>query len=303
MKKVLLTGGTGFLGFWLLKELVDNDVFVYAVVRKGSAGRERLRSFRNIEIIELDMDEICSLPNMVKGTCDVFYHLAWEGVRNDVCAQMKNIGQSVNAVCAAKAVGCKRIIITGSQAEYGLHTEQITEESATKPNTAYGASKLAACNLTRVMAEQMEIEWTWVRVFSLYGLYDHPNTMVSYALREYANGEVPKFTKAEQQWDYLYVTDAVKALLQLGTAECSDTVYNLAYGKSAPLKEFIKIMHELAAPTVPLMFGEYTPGSPIVNLDVSIHKIIDEIKWVPKIDFTEGIRNLLQYTKIQEVSL
>lgn len=303
MKKVLLTGGTGFLGSWLLKELIDNNVLVYVISRRNSTRRDRLSHFSNVKIIEQDMDEISSLPDMLGDTCDVCYHLAWEGGRNDIYTQAKNITDTVNTVHAAKKIGCKRVIITGSQAEYGLHTQRITEESSTRPITAYGASKLSACHLTRVMAKQIGIGWTWVRVFSLYGPYDHPNTMISYSVREYASGRAPKFTDADQYWDYLHVTDAAKALFQLGVTNPPDTVYNLAYGHCAPLSEYIKIIHELAAPTIPLEFGGHSSVESVVNLNASIDKITAEIEWLPRVEFSEGIKELIQNVKIQEAML
>lgn len=294
MKKAVLTGGTGFLGYWLLHELVKNGVFVYVVMRKDSKMKERLNDFEGIKVIELNMDEIIQLPNVINEQCDVFYHLAWEGGRNDIEMQARNIGYSINAVRAAKSICCKRIIFTGSQAEYGIHTEKITENTLNEPNTAYGAAKLAACHLSRVMAEQIGIEWTWTRIFSLYGRYDHSNTLVSYLLRELSESRIPKITQAEQMWNYLHVTDAATALYELGVTDKTNTIYNLASEENKILKEYIIVMNCLTNPTIKPEFGSFVPELPIVNLDVSISKLLNDIKWRPKITFQDGIIDLLK---------
>lgn len=295
MKKAVLTGGTGFLGYWLLQELVARGVFVYVIQRRNSLRKERLNGIENIRIIELDMNEIQHLPDKIDDSCDVFYHLAWEGGRNDFYGQTKNICDTVNAVQAAKEIECKRIILTGSQAEYGLHTDRVTEDTPTEPNTAYGASKLAACHLTRILAEQLKIEWTWVRIFSLYGPYDNPNTLISYLLRELLASRSPTVTRADQIWDYLHVYDAAKAICILGESEKTNTVYNLANGRNAPLKEFINKIVNTVDTSITINYGGFKPEMPIVSLNASVDKITTDTVWRPSIDFSEGVNDLLRH--------
>lgn len=286
MKTAVLTGGTGFLGHWLLKELVKNDVFVYVVARKDSFRRERLHQIPGIVIIELDMDKLAELPKYIK-KADVFYHLAWEGARNDFSAQAKNIIYSVNAMQAAHQLAVKQFIMTGSQAEYGICHEQVDENHPLTPNTAYGACKLACYNILKVLSEQITLPLTWVRVFSVYGEGDNPNTLISYLLRCLQENVTPKLTKGTQQWDFLYAGDAVTALYLLGEkSKCG--LFNLAYGESRPLREFVMEARNLINPNVELDFGLNAP-SDIVELRANVNKIKNELGWKPFVDFNEGI--------------
>lgn len=286
MKTAILTGGTGFLGHWLLKELVKNDIFVYVIVRKNSKRRERLEEISGIEIIELDMNEISSLPMYLK-YADVFYNLAWEGERNDFSRQMDNIEWSVNSMKVAHELGVKQFIMTGSQTEYGICNEKVDENSEVNPNTAYGACKLACYNILKTLSSQINLSFTWVRAFSVYGEGDNPNTLISYLFSCFNKGEVPKLTKGDQMWDFLYAEDAVNALYLLGEkGKCG--VYNLAFGESKPLKEFIIEARDLIRPNTKLNFSsEKVPN--VVELQADINKIKSDLGWEPKISFKDGI--------------
>lgn len=286
MKTAVLTGGTGFLGYWLLKQLVNNSVYVYVIVRKNSRRRERLNHIQGIEIIELDMDEISELQKHVKAA-DVFYHLAWEGARNNFTDQMNNIIQSVNAMQVANKLGVKQFIMTGSQAEYGICKEPVDEKHPANPNTAYGACKLACYNILKTLSVQIGMLFTWVRVFSIYGQGDNPNTLISYLFRCFEKNEIPKLTKGDQFWDFLYAEDAATALYLLGKKrKCG--LYNLAYGESRPLKEFIIEARNIMNPNSELDFSLNTI-SDIIDLRANVGKIKSELGWKPLVNFSDGI--------------
>ncbi|WP_312701300.1 NAD(P)-dependent oxidoreductase [Sedimentibacter sp.] len=287
MNTAILTGGTGFLGNWVLRELVNNGIFVYTVVRKDSRRRERLEGIKNIEIIELDMDEIYQLPMYVKNA-DVFYHLAWEGGRNDFPSQIRNISCSVKAMYAACEIGVRQFVLTGSQAEYGICNAKVDENYPTNPNTAYGACKLACYNILHTLSEQLSLPLTWVRVFSVYGEGDNPNTLISYLLRCFKNNEIPMLTEGNQLWDFLYVKDAAEALYLLGEKGSSGT-YNLAYGESRPLKEFFLEARNIINPNIEMNFNLELPSSN-VELNANIDKIKNELGWKPITKFEYGIK-------------
>lgn len=286
MKTAVLTGGTGFLGHWLLKELVEHDVFVYVVTRKNSPRSERLHQMQGIEIIELNMDEIAELPQYVK-TADVFYHLAWEGARNDFSAQTKNILYSINAMLAAHQLDVKQFVVTGSQAEYGVCHEQVDENHPLNPNTAYGACKLACYHVLKVLSDQITLPLTWVRVFSVYGEGDNPNTLISYLFKCFQCNETPKLTQGTQQWDFLYAGDAAVALYLLGKKyKCG--LFNLAYGESRPIKDFIVEAKNLINPQVELDFSLHVLSN-MVELRANVDKIKNELGWEPRVQFRDGV--------------
>jgi nucleoside-diphosphate-sugar epimerase len=270
----------------MLKELLKNDIFVYVLVRKKSKRRERVDGLSGVKIIEMDMDDIRELPQYIRDI-DVFYHLAWEGERNNFTMQMKNIEWAVNAMKVAHNIGAKQFICTGSQAEYGIFKHKVDEKSPTNPNTAYGACKLACYNLLKTLAMQLKLPFTWVRVFSVYGEGDNPNTLISYLFKCFKENEIPKLSSGNQLWDFLYAEDATNALYLLAK-ENKTGLYNLAFGESRPLKEFIIEMKDLINPEITLDFNYIYPKSN-VELIANVNKIKTELEWEPKFNFVNGI--------------
>ena len=286
MKTAILTGGTGFLGYWLLKELLKNNTFVYVLVRKGSKRLHRLNGILGIKIIELDMNNISELPQYLQ-TADVFYHLAWEGERNDFYTQMNNIIWAVQAMNVAHKLGIKQFIMTGSQAEYGIYNQEVDENSPVNPVTAYGACKLACYNILKTLSAQVAVPLTWVRVFSIYGEGDNPNTLISYLFKCFKENKTPKLTKGNQLWDFLYAEDAAIALYLLGEKN-KFGIYNLAFGESRPLKEFILEVRNLVSPNSKLDFDSEIYCNN-VKLIANVDKIKSELNWEPLVSFKDGI--------------
>lgn len=287
MQTAIVTGATGFVGYHFLKELLDRNLYVYVVIRPHSQHKSRLVGLQNIKIIELDMDEILQLPQQVERPCEVFFHLGWECGQRGFASQNLNIRRTLQALEAASSIGCTRFVGVGSQAEYGICHGLITEEVNPHPITAYGAAKLAACHLSRYRASELNIEWVWARLFSVYGPYDGENTLLSYLIKSFKSGETPKLTQAMHPWDYLYVADAAKALYELGRMGANGEIYNVANGDVNPLRYFVEQIHQYMEPNAMIEYGEH--NKIIVPLNVSVEKILKDTDWRAKISFKEGV--------------
>ncbi len=297
MKTVILTGGTGFLGNWVLRELLSNGCFVYVVVRPGSKRLENLNDLNNIKVIELNMDEIHKLQEYVP-FADTFYHLAWEGERHNFSKQTGNIQIGVNAFLAANSLGVSHFICVGSQAEYGICHEIINEKTIPNPNNAYGISKLSLYNILSLMSKNHNLPLTWVRVFSVYGPLDNPNTLISYLINCFKKKEIAVLTSGIQKWDFLFVTDAAKALFLLG-AKKAEGLFNLAYGESRTIKEFVLEAREVAIKSIgyePQVEFSKNKASDGVELIADISKI-SSVGFEPEVSFSEGIKRIIDFDK------
>ena len=293
MKRAIVTGATGFLGFALLKELIQNGVYVYALCRKNSKRILRLNGLSNVEVIEVDMN--CLEPINRLGGCDVFYHLAWGGGRYDFEGQYENIQQSINCLKLASELGCKRFICTGSQAEFGNTAGPITEETALEPTNAYGACKVAAYYLTAELAAQLNIEHTWARIFSVYGPSDTQNTLIVKLLNELGStGEAWLSTDGGHIWNYLHEEDAARALYLLGVIQNSNTVYNVASRECKPLKEFVEDLRKAFGETVMVHYGAEKSS---INLNVFPEKLINTAGEYENHSFAKSIKDMVSHSE------
>ena len=288
-KIAVVTGAAGFAGMNLVEALLAAGYFVYAVVRVGSAHNMRLAGCARVRVVPCDLSGLSCLPEklpLLPGA--VFFHLGWQGARDDFAAQYANIADTIAAIEAAARLQCRRFLCTGSQAEYGLQKNLTTEETLPSPSTAYGAAKLAACYLSRRRAQQLGVEWVWGRIFSLYGKYEPGTTLLGYLAAALKKGETPRLTMAQQNWDYLYGADAGEALLALAERAHSGNIYNIAQGQYRPLREFIAQMKMAFAPDAEIDYGG--ESREIVSLQPSVAKIQRDTGWQARTTFADGIR-------------
>ena len=110
MKTAVVTGGTGFIGSWLIEELLCNDVEVVTLVRNRSRVLKSIEADPHCRIVEGELSDILSEQLASGDGYDVFYHLSWGGVspehKNDVGLQLGNIDMSLVALELAKKVHC-----------------------------------------------------------------------------------------------------------------------------------------------------------------------------------------------------
>lgn len=288
MKKCIVTGAAGFTGCNLVERLLAAGYFVYCVVRENSAHNKRLENLANVQLVYADLAEYKNLYQQIKEPCEVVFHLAWQGGRYDFAAQYQNVEDTLGVLEAAKKIGCKRFVCTGSQAEYGPQKGVITEETCPHPIDAYGSAKLAACILTRQRAMDLGIEWIWGRIFSLYGKYEAETRMLPAlvkSLRE--NKDFQMATDGRQNWDYLYVSDGAEALIALLEKGKTGEIYNIAHGNYRMMREFVGLVEKFVGNTACVVYDETNIS--LYSLQPSSEKLKRDTGWLPQVEFCSGL--------------
>lgn len=261
--RTVITGATGFIGTALCQELLKNGHEVTAVIRPGCSKAEKLRfeetSQRRLQIEEAALEDLGSLPERI-GKADLFYHLAWNGssgaAREDFEIQQSNIRYTAEAIRTAVKCGCRKFVGAGSQAEYGVVRGMAKEEETVpRPFMMYGAAKVAAYQMGQVLAKQLGIHLVWPRIYSVYGVGENPGTLVNYVIDTLKKGEVPELSSCENMWNFMYITDCVRALRLLGEKEETEGIYHVASEDTRPLREFVEEIRDVVAPGSKLGFG------------------------------------------------
>lgn len=299
MKRAIVTGATGAVGTALIKELINNNIEVLVFCREGSARNVNIPVNPLVQTMYCDLTELSQIENLTGKTYDVFYHFAWMGTtgaeRNDMYMQNQNVRFALDAVGAAKRFGCKKFVGAGSQAEYGRVEGVLKPDTPAFPEMGYGIAKLCAGQMTREYAHQLGMEHIWTRILSVYGPNDGTQSMVMSTIHKLQNGEVPKFTKGEQMWDYLYSEDAAKAFRLLGEKGHDEKVYVLGSGNARPLAEYIKDIRDVTSPGASLALGAIPYNEKqVMHLEADITELKKDINWQPCMFFSEGIRKILE---------
>ena len=298
---VVLTGATGFIGSAVLAELIRRQIRPVVLLRPESNRRRLPKLVEGKTIIFSKFDEAALGKNLRAERPMVFIHCAWRGVggeeRNADFQLAENVPMTLASVKLAVACGCRQWIGLGSQAEYGNANRILDESAPTLPTTQYGKAKLAAGREALAVCASAGIAGAWLRVFSTYGPGDHPHWMIPQVIRELLQGRAPQVTRCEQQWDYLFVADAARAIAGVADGKISG-IFNLGSGQARPLKQIIEMIRaELHSPVLPA-YGAipYRPDQ-VMHLQANIGKLHAATGWMPEVSLEEGIHQTVVWEK------
>ncbi len=307
--KIVATGATSFVGSGAVKALLERGHKVYAVLRKGSVKADRLLTNgvqpENLVILEEDLGSLERLTEQIKEPCDVFLHMGWKGAGSDSRAasavQEENAEDALKAVRAAKTLGCRRFLFTGSQAEYGIHETLMGEETECRPTSPYGTAKLKVRTEAEVLCRSLSMDYGHARIFSTYGIGDHPWSLLSSCVKTFLSGGVMEMGACTQDWNFMYIDDAGRAIAMLCEYQESlmehGCVYNLGgpMEETGPLKNFVEIVYEMCGKQGSCVYGVRKPNAEgVVNLIPDLTKMKKVIGWEPEVRFRDGITRVIE---------
>lgn len=317
---IVVTGATSFLGLAMVKKLLYLKHQVFAVVRPGSANLSGLEAVQKeakrqgekmLHVIPMELERLDGIQELIGEVCDIFLHFGWDGSgsqnRVKVQVQQKNAEDSMKALEGARRLGCRRFLFSGSQAEYGVHQNAMTEETRCQPVSEYGKAKLEFYNRARQQCDRWkkeglaEMEYIHARIFSIYGPGDHQGSLVNTCLDTCLRGGHMELGACTQQWNYLYIDDFTEAMVSLmfcHKALTGDGIYNIAGGSgvTVPLRNYVEAIYGICGKRGSFVYGKLAPGAEgPANLIPDISKLTETTGWHPTITFEEGIRRMLNH--------
>ena len=300
IKRAIVTGGTGFIGSRLIRELTDNGIDVIVLVRDKKRAKTLLGE--KVDIIEYYSDDYETIGKK-NGNIDVFYHLAWEGVaperKNDRAVQVHNIDFSMEMLELADKIGVERFIATGTVAEYAFCEDVMDVYAKQTPNDLYGAAKTASHYMLETWARNIGMPFNWVVIPSTYGEGRRDNNILTYTIKTLLEGKRPSYGYLTQMWDFLYVGEVARALYLIGDKGLAGKIYAIGSGDYRPLKEYVKVIRDIIDPDLELGIGDKPALSDkAFSSCVSISELTRDTGFVPQIPFEDGIRDtILSYKK------
>lgn len=293
-----ITGASSFIGIELCRYLSDNGHQVIAMSRKENEQLNAIAENGNLQVFNADMQNLTERAKDI--IADVFIHLAWAGTsheeRNDSAIHEENVRMSLEYVILAKRMGCTLYVDAGSQAEYGIVQGIITEETPCNPFSAYGKAKLQMYRENRKLTEQMGMKYIHLRILSVFGEQDHPNTLVISSMRKLQANEPIEMKSGGQKWNYVYVKDAARQIAELSSFAFSNDnfrheVYNIASNDTRQLRDFVTVMKDICQSSSILNFGGYDPEKD-VNLNPDMSKTASIVKPLTEYQYEEIIRKM-----------
>jgi UDP-glucose 4-epimerase len=303
-KKVMVTGGAGFIGYHLCKRLsgLTDNLVIYDNLSSGTM--QNVKDIGKAKLIKADILDLKKLLSAEK--TDLIYHLAAQVVvgysmENPLVDFETNAKGTLQVLEKARKDDAK-VVFASSAAVYGNPTVFPTPESyGFHPFSCYGLSKVVGEEYCDMYRSQYGLDITITRFANVYGLRCHG--VIHDFLDKIAKnpGKLEIIGTGMQSRDFINVSDVVDALVMIGSEDFANgQVYNLGYGNCITILELAKMMLKilnLEKKTFVTTTGVSWQGD-VTKIHFDINKAKKELNWTPKIPLEESIKEVIADRKL-----
>ncbi len=244
MKKILVTGATGFIGNYVVAELLKQNYFVIA--SSSDIGKAKQADWYSlVKYIPFNLNEFDDEVDYAAyfGHPDAMIHLAWEGLPNYKGAfhLEENFPRHYSFIRNLVINGLRDITITGTCFEYGMREGCLSEDMETHPANSYAIGKDALRKQLEELQHQINFTLRWVRLFYMYGKGQNPNSLLSQLDKALANGEKEfNMSGGEQERDYLPVENVATYIVKITLQNEVTSVINCCSGTPVKVRTFVE---------------------------------------------------------------
>ncbi|MEN8248428.1 MAG: SDR family oxidoreductase [Bacteroidota bacterium] len=309
-KKVLVTGGAGFIGSNIIEVLLEQDNTVICLDNFSTGNRENIEPFlenNNFTFIEGDIRDLETCSKAVEGV-EIVLHQAALGsvprsIKDPITTNAVNIGGFINMLTASKDANVKRFVYAASSSTYGDHPGlPKVEDRIGKPLSPYAVTKFVNELYADVFSKTYGMECIGLRYFNVFGKRQDPNGAYAAVIPKFINqlssGESPTINgDGLTSRDFTYIDNVVQ-INQLAALtenpEAINQVYNVAFGENTSLNEMVGLLKELiskkdsSVANIEVKYGPERPGDVRHSL-ADISKAKELLGYNPAIDFKTGI--------------
>jgi UDP-glucose 4-epimerase len=302
MKKVLVTGGAGFIGSHLVDRLVQegHEVTVLDNLAMGLEGN-LAQSRPHIRFVQGDLRDLETVRDCAANQ-DVIFHLGALGsvprsINDPITSNNVNAGGTLNVLVAAKDAGVRRVIYASSSSVYGdTPVLPKIETMPSKPLSPYAMSKLAAEEYCRIFHHVYGLETVALRYFNVFGPRQRPDSEYAAVIPKFATaileGRSPNVNgDGGQSRDFTYVANNVSANILAASAPAemvAGRVFNIACNTQYTVLELIEGINKLLGTNVTPTFGPTRPGD-VRDSRADVNAAEEAFGYIPLVSFQNGL--------------
>ncbi|WP_196599576.1 NAD-dependent epimerase/dehydratase family protein [Pectinatus frisingensis] len=302
MKKVLVTGGAGFIGSHLVPYLLNKNYDVVVLDNLDGGKRDNVPS--DAKFLQMDVCSPKLLAVMQQEKFDAIVHLAGQttvtdSIKSPLQDEQININGTVNLLGAAVKTGAARIIFSSTAAVYGDNDNlPLQENEIVRPLSFYGLSKVTAEKYIRLYNTYFGLDHVIFRFANVYGERQGDGGeggVISVFARQIAGGKtISIFGDGTQTRDFIYAGDIAAGIeCALRTDKVNDT-YNLSMKTETSLNSLVNIFRKTSAQNLKVNYKDRQQGD-IYRSILDNTKACEKLGWHPQISLETGIKNTYQY--------
>lgn len=308
MKRVVLTGGAGFIGSHLADELVKRGYFITVLDDLSSGQLQNLEalqsSSKEIEFIQGTITDLSLLQDLFRGSLYIFHQAAIPSVPRSIedpaSSHEVNLTGTLNVLIAACDCGIKKVVYASSSSAYGdTPTLPKHEDMVPHPQSPYAVTKLAGEYYCSVFQKAYGLSTACLRYFNVYGPRQNPDSQYAAVIPKFVrsalNGDSPViFGDGEQTRDFTFVKDVAQMNILAAEKEEVRGVFNVGTGESISINQLAGLVVEITGKDV------QTEHLPARTGDIK-HSLADisrakKIGHTPKYDLRQGLTETIRAT-------
>lgn len=301
MKKVMVTGATGFIGGSLIRKLLSVGTTVYGV----DIDTPKLDEFRvhpNFIPVIASFEQYKELPKMVQDDeIEVFFHFAWAGgfttAIRDYTLQLSNAAYAGDALVAAKKIGCKKFVYAGTYNEFEIQTFLASDSFEPRYTCIYSTGKTAADLICKTLAFNMNIEYCVGFIPMPYGENNYSKQLANVVIDCLNKRISPKLVEGNNTYDLVYIGDIVDAFIAIGEKGKNQKGYYIGHRTLKTFRQWMLEIRDILSPSVELKFGEYKDAQ---NLDYSLidlDALYNDTGYECNADFSKTIKKTADWVR------
>lgn len=286
LKSILITGGAGFIGATLIRELIKLKYDVNIILKKSSDLWRIKDILDKVKIYYVDLMDKNKLSKTVrKVNPALIVHLAtYSNYRSQSDVEQMteiNINGTLNLLEASKSINYKIFINTGSSSEYGIKEKPMKENDLLEPISFYAATKASATLLCQVFAKEHKKPIITLRPFSVYGPYEEKKRFIPTIIRSVIEDKPIKLTSGTQRRDYIFVEDVVDIYIKIIAKgkKLAGQILNMGTGIEYTNDEVVKALFKVTGKKVKIEKGAFPK------------RLWDTSHWVADISKTRKLLN------------